>query len=92
MSTTQDSRKKMTIAKAQENLYAYNVARQICEVNTKDMGTIYNPYTNLPAVNDGAVSSETYNIGTQVTAADSLQVNRRADASEHINSYDWKSV
>jgi len=92
MSTTQASRKKMTIAKAQENLYAYNVARRVCEVNSKDMGTIYNPYTNLPAVNDGAVSSETYNIGTQVTDADSLQVNRRADASEHINSYDWKSV
>jgi archaellum component FlaF (FlaF/FlaG flagellin family) len=92
MSTTQDSRKKMTIAKAQENLYSYNVARQVCEVNTKDMGTIYNPYTNLPGVTDGAVSSESYVIGTQVTAADSLQVNRRADASEHVNSYDWKSV
>lgn len=92
MSTTQVSRKKMTMAKAQENLYSYNVARQICEVNTKDMGTIYNPYTNLPATNDGAVSSESYTIGTQVTAADSLQVNRRADASEHVNSYDWKSV
>jgi hypothetical protein len=82
----------MTIAKAQENLYSYNVARQVCEVNTKDMGTIYNPYTNLPGVSDGAVSSETYTIGTQVTTADSLQVNRRADASEHVNSYDWKSV
>jgi hypothetical protein len=82
----------MTIAKAQENLYSYNVARQVCEVNTKDMGTIYNPYTNLPGVSDGAVSSETYIIGTQVTTADSLQVNRRADASEHVNSYDWKSV
>lgn len=92
MSTTQDARKKMTISVAQENLYAYNVARRVCEVNSKDMGTIYNPYTNLPAVNDGAVSSETYNIGTQVTDADSLQVNRRADASEHVNSYDWKSV
>lgn len=90
--TTQAARKKMTMATAQENLYAYSVAKQVCEVNTKDMGTIYNPYTSLPAVNLGTVTSPSYNIGTLSVDADSLQVNLRADASEHVNSYDWKSV
>lgn len=90
--TTQAARKKMTIAKAQENLYAYNVAKQVCEVNTRDMGTIYNPYTSLPAVSDGVVTGPSYNLGTLAVDADSLQVNRRAIAAEHVNSYDWKSV
>lgn len=90
--TTQNARKKFTMAAAQENLYAYNVARRVCEVDTQKMGTIYNPYTSLPGVNDGTVSSATYNIAEYDADADSLQVNRRADASEHVNSYDWKSV
>lgn len=90
--TTQNARKKMTMAKAQENLYSYSVAKQVCEVNTKDMGTIYNPYTSLPAVSDGVVSSPSYSINDYSVDADSLQVNRRAIASEHVNSYDWKSV
>lgn len=90
--TTQAARKKMTMARAQKNLYSHNVARQICEVDTRTMGTIYNPYTTLPAVNDGAVSSATYTIADSNVDADSMQVNRRADVSEHVNSYDWKSV
>ena len=90
--TTQAARKKMTMATAQENLYSYNVARRIFEVNTKDMGTIYNPYTSIPATNVGTVTTPTYSIGTYAADADSLQVNLRADASEHVNSYDWKSV
>ena len=90
--TTQAARKKMTMAKAQENLYAYNVAKQVCEVNTRDMGTIYNPYSSLPAVSDAVVTAPDYNLGTLSVDADSLQVNRRATAAEHVNSYDWKSV
>ena len=92
MSTTQDARKKMTMAVAQENLYAQNVVRAIAKVDTSTMGTIYNPYTSLPAVTEGAVSSATYNIRDYTADADSLQVNRRVDMAEHVNSYDEKSM
>jgi len=56
------------------------------------MGTVYNPYTSTPVVSDGAVSGAAYAVGTYTADADSLQVNRRASASEHVDSYDWKSV
>ena len=92
MSTTQDARKKMTMAVAQENLYAQNVVRAIAKVDTSTMGTIYNPYTSLPAVTEGAVSGATYNIRDYEADADSLQVNRRVDMAEHVNSYDEKSM
>jgi hypothetical protein len=91
MSTTQDARKKFTIAKAQENLYATSLAAVVGNVDTSKMGTVYNPYTSFPAISEGAVSS-VHATGIYSADADSLQVNRRADASEHVNSYDWKSV
>jgi len=91
MATTQDARKKMTIARAQENLYSLNVATRVCKVNSKDMGTIYNPYTTLPAITSGTVSGASYNVNDYVADADSLQVNRRSKASEHVDSYDYKS-
>lgn len=92
MSTTQNARKKFTIATAQENLYSVNLANVVCAVDTKKMGTVYNPYTSKPAVSDGAVSGATYPISTYTADADSLQINRRATAAEHVDSYDWKSV
>lgn len=92
MSTTQAARKKFTIAKAQENLYAVNVANVVGAVDTEKMGTVYNPYTTSPIVADGTVSSATYTVNAYAADADSLQINRRAKASEHVDSYDWKSV
>lgn len=91
MSTTQDARKKFTIAKAQENLYSKSLGSVVGKVDTSKMGTVYNPYSSKPAVSEGAVSST--HITTAYTVdADSLQINRRADASEQVNSYDWKSM
>jgi hypothetical protein len=55
------------------------------------MGTVYNPYTSKPATSVGTVSS-TYNITAYSADADAIQINQRADSSEHVNSYDWKSV
>jgi hypothetical protein len=93
MATTQDSRKKFTIAKTQENLYSVNLANVIAKVDTDKMGTVYNPYTSKPAVKDDtAANTTTYPIATYTADADSLQVNRRTTASEHVDSYDWKSV
>ena len=91
MSTTQDARKKFTMATAQVNLYSKSLASVVGKVDTTKMGTVYNPYTSQPAVSEGAVSS-THITSTYTAAADSLQINRRADASEQVNSYDWKSV
>lgn len=93
MSTTQAARKKFTMASAQENLYAVNLANVICDVDTKKMGTVYNPFTTRPVAIDGAASSTTtYTVNSYSNDADSLQVNRRAGAAEHIDSYDWKSA
>jgi hypothetical protein len=93
MSTTQDARKKFTIAKAQENLYAVNVANVISKVDTDKMGTVYNPFTSRPIAIDGTAASTTsFTAKAYAADADSLQVNRRAGAAEHVDSYDWKSV
>jgi hypothetical protein len=91
MSTTIEARKKLTIARAQENLYSLNVASRVCKVNSKDMGTIYNPYTSLPAVTSGTVLGSSYSVNDYVAAGDTLEVNRRAKAAEHVDSYDYKS-
>jgi stringent starvation protein B len=93
MSTTQDARKKFTIATAQENLYAVNLANVIANVDTQKMGTVYNPYTTRPiAINGTAAATTSYTAKAYAADADSLQVNRRAGAAEHVDSYDWKSV
>jgi hypothetical protein len=91
MSTTQDARSKFTIAKAQENLYSTSLGAVVGTVDTEKMGTVYNPYVTKPAFSEGAVSS-THATGEYVVNADSLQINRRADSSAQINSYDWKSL
>lgn len=93
MSTTQDARKKLTIAETQKNLYAVNLANVICKTDTKRMGTVYNPYTTRPIAGDGTAASTTsYTANAYSSDADSVQVNRRAYATEHVDSYDWKSV
>ena len=92
MSTTQAARKKFTIAKAQENLYSINLANVIGAVDTEKMGTVYNPYTSKPAGSNGAASNVNHRTKNYAADADSLQIDRRADASEQVNSYDWKSV
>lgn len=93
MSTTQDARKKFTMGVAQENLYAVNVANVVGAVDTEKMGTVYNPYTSRPvAINGTAAATTSYDVGTYSADADSLQINRRAGAAEHVDSYDWKSV
>lgn len=92
MSTTQDARKKFTLAKAQENLYALNVANIISDVDTTKMGTVYNPYASTATISNVAHTSNTYTVGTYAIDADSLQINRKAIASEIVGSYDELSM
>lgn len=92
MSTTQDARKKFTMAKAQENLYALNVANIISDVATTKMGTVYNPYASTATISNVAHTSNTYTVGTYAIDADSLQINRKAIASEIVGSYDELSM
>lgn len=92
MSTTQNARKKLTMAVAQENLYSHNIVRAVAKVDSSTMGTIYNPYTSLPAITDAVVSSADYNVRAYAADADTLQVNRRVSLAEHVNSYDEKSM
>jgi hypothetical protein len=91
MSTTQDARSKFTIAKAQENLYSTSLGAVVGAVDTEKMGTVYNPFVTKPAFSEGSVS-DSHATGAYVVDADSLQINRRADSSAQINSYDWKSL
>jgi len=92
MSTTQDARRKFTMARAQENLYSLNVAKMVCKVDATSTGTIYNPYTTLPAIANGVVSSSAYNVRDYAAQADSLQVDRRITLSEHVDSFDEYST
>lgn len=92
MSTTQDARKKFTMAKAQENLYALNVANVISEVDTDKMGTVYNPYASTASISNVAHTTNTYTVGAFSIDADSLQINRKAIASEIVGSYDQLSM
>jgi hypothetical protein len=80
------------MARAQENLYSLNVAKMVCKVDSTSTGTVYNPYTTLPAVSNAAVSGATYSIRDYAAAADSLQVNRRITLSEHVDSFDEYST
>lgn len=80
------------MAVAQENLYSHNIVRAVAKVDSSTMGTIYNPYTTLPAVTDAVVSSADYSVRAYAADADTLQVNRRIALSEHVNSYDEKSM
>jgi len=91
MSTTQDARSKFTIASAQDNLYSTSLGAVVGAVDTSKMGTVYNPYITNPAFSEGEVSA-THATGEYVVDADSIQINRRADSSAQINSYDWKSL
>lgn len=92
MSTTQEARKKFTIAKAQENLYALNVANVISEVDTTKMGTVYNPYSSTASISNVAHTTNAYTVGAFAIDADSLQINRKAIASEIVGSYDQLSM
>ncbi len=85
--STLASRRKFTMAKAQENLYALNVANMVCDVDTQKVGTVYNPYTSKGVVTDSAFSANTYNVGTYSQDADSLEINRRAVWSEIVGEY-----
>ena len=77
MSTTQDARSKFTIAKAQENLYAVNLASVVCATDTEKMGTVYNPFTTRPIAGDGTAASTTsYTTNSYAADADSLQADR----------------
>lgn len=91
MSTTQNARKKFTLAKAQENLYARSLANVICDVDTSKTGTVYNPFTSQGAVTDGTAQT-TYAVQAYTADADSLQINRRATFAEHIDNYDEVSI
>lgn len=91
MSTTQNARKKFTLAAAQENLYARSLANVVCDVDTSKTGTVYNPFTSLGAVTDGAAQTS-YAVQAYSADADSLQINRRATFAEHIDNYDEVSI
>lgn len=92
MSTTQEARKIFTMAKAQENLYSLNVANVISEVDTTKMGTVYNPYASTASISNVAHTANTYTVGTFAIDADSLQINRKAIASEIVGAYDQLSM
>jgi hypothetical protein len=80
------------MARAQENLYSLNVAKMVCKVDASSTGTIYNPYTTLPAVDLSTVTGATYSTRAYAAEADSLQVNKRVTASEHVDSFDEYST
>lgn len=77
--------KQMWIPGVQKNLDSMLVADKVAEVTRKNDRIIYNPYNSQVAGADGA-ASVAYSVTDFTTAADSLTVNRRAVAAEHVDN------
>jgi hypothetical protein len=77
--------KQMWIPGVQKNLDSMLVAKQISTVNGTNDRVIYNPFHSQIAGSDGAAATA-YTIADFETSADSLTVNRRAVAAEHVDN------
>jgi hypothetical protein len=85
--TIQDgTTKQHWMPKVQRELDKRLVALGICEVYRGPDRVIHNPYNSTPTGSDGAVSSPSYTVEDFTSTDDTLTVNRRADAAEHVDS------
>lgn len=77
--------KQMWIPGVQKNLDSLLTARAISTVTRANDRIIYNPYHSQVAGSDGAAATA-YSVADFTTSADSLTVNRRAVAAEHVDN------
>lgn len=85
--TVQDgTTKQHWMPKVQRELDKRLVSLGICEVYRGPDRVIHNPYNSTPTGSDGVVSSPSYTVEDFQSTDDTLTVNRRADAAEHVDS------
>lgn len=77
--------KQMWIPGVQKNLDSMLVAKDVATVTRANDRIIYNPYNSQVAGSDGAAATA-YSVTDFTTSADSLTVNRRAVAAEHVDN------
>lgn len=77
--------KQMWIPGVQKNLDSMLVADKVSTVSRKNDRIIYNPYNSQVAGTDGTAATA-YAVADFTTSADSLTVNRRAVAAEHVDN------
>ena len=82
------TRKILTEAVAQENLYSYSAAMGFSTVDSSTTGIYRSPFTNIGnAVNESVTNNE-YSPVEASTDADILPIDRRAVFSEKIGAFD----
>lgn len=77
--------KQMWIPGVQKNLDSMLVADKISTTSRKNDRVVYNPYNSQVAGSDGTATTA-YSVTDFETSADSLTVNRRAVAAEHVDN------
>jgi hypothetical protein len=82
------TRKLVTTAAVQENLYSYSAAMGFSEVDTSTTGVYRSPFTNIANAENAAVTGNTYTAVDAATDADILPIDRRALFSERIGAFD----
>jgi len=82
------TRKLITTAAVQENLYSYSAAMGFSEVDTTTVGVYRSPFTNIANAVNEAVTTNSYTAVDASTDADILPIDRRAIFSETVGAFD----
>lgn len=82
------TRKLITTAAVQENLYSYSAAMGFSEVDTTTVGVYRSPFTNIANAVNEAVTTNSYTAVDASTGADILPIDRRAIFSETVGAFD----
>lgn len=82
------TRKLITTAAVQENLYSYSAAMGFAEVDTTTVGVYRSPLTNIANAVNEAVTTDSYTAVDASTSADILPIDRRAIFSERVGAFD----
>jgi hypothetical protein len=82
------TRKLITTAAVQENLYSYSAAMGFSEVDTTTVGVYRSPFTNIANAVNEEVTGNTYTAVDASTDADILPIDRRAIFSETVGAFD----
>ena len=82
------TRKLITTAAVQENLYSYSAAMGFSEVDTTTVGVYRSPFTNIANAVNEEVTGNTYTSVDASTDADILPIDRRAIFAETVGAFD----
>jgi len=85
------TRKILTKAAVQKNLYSYSAAMGFCEVDTSTTGVYRSPHSNLANVSEEQVTGDSYSVDGTTVGADILDIDRVARFAERVGGFDEAS-